>query len=282
MKTRTWITRCAAVLGVLGVAAAVVRPCRGPSRPSRRQRPASAPAASTTRWPRPGSSTPAPASTTRRRSGRSRRATPVPSFNVDILGQGGVPAEVGGVNRDVLAVVANVTVVGPTAAGYLSISPTGSTPGSRRSSTSTPARPSRTSPSSVSVPAAQSTITIVTPTGTQPAHVLIDVFGWISKTDYPGHRRHRSPVRAGRPVTRASTPARYPVPAGWPSGRTMGAMEQLTLPIRGANGLVPNTAERHRRDGQHHRRQQSARQRADLPRRSRRRPRPPVSSRPPR
>ena len=48
------------------------------------------------------------------------------AFNIDVLGQGGVPAEVGGVNRDVLAVVLNVTVIDPTAAGYLSISPTGS------------------------------------------------------------------------------------------------------------------------------------------------------------
>ena len=39
------------------------------------------------------------------------------TFDVDILGQGGVPAEVGGVNTDVLAVVANVTVVGATLDG---------------------------------------------------------------------------------------------------------------------------------------------------------------------
>jgi hypothetical protein len=41
------------------------------------------------------------------------------AFNVDVLGQGGVPAEVAGANRDVLAVVINVTVIDPTAAGYL-------------------------------------------------------------------------------------------------------------------------------------------------------------------
>src|SRR6187402_2061240 len=51
------------------------------------------------------------------------------SFTFDALGQGGIPAEVAGTNRDVLAVVLNVTVDLPSRAGYLSISPAGSAAG---------------------------------------------------------------------------------------------------------------------------------------------------------
>ncbi len=71
--------------------------------------------------------------------------------------------------------------------------------------------------------------------------MLIDVFGWISKTDFPDTADTGArfvPVGPSRVLDTRSAP----VPAGWPSGRPMGTMEQLTLPIRGANGLVPNSA----------------------------------------
>jgi hypothetical protein len=162
------------------------------------------------------------------------------SFNVDILGQGGVPAEVGGINRDVLAVVANVTVVGSTAAGYLSIYPTGSNAGE---SSLVNFGPVEAVPNLAVIGVGTgglSTITIVTPNTNARAHVLIDVFGWISKTDFPDTADTGArfvPVGPSRVLDTRSVP----VPAGWPSGRTMGTMEQLTLPIRGANGLVPNS-----------------------------------------
>jgi hypothetical protein len=163
------------------------------------------------------------------------------SFNVDILGQGGVPAEVGGVNRDVLAVVANVTVVGSTAAGYLSISPTGSNAGTS-SLVNFGAVEAVPNLAVIGVgTGGLSTITIVTPNTNATAHVLIDVFGWISKTDFPDTADTGArfvPVGPSRVLDTRSAP----VPAGWPSGRPMGTMEQLTLPIRGANGLVPNSA----------------------------------------
>jgi hypothetical protein len=240
MKTRTWITRLA-VLGALGVAAAVVPPPSGTSSPAAYAAPGLG--AGGEYHPlvpvrildtRTGINDPAP-------FGAKPTSSSGASFNVDILGQGGVPAEVGGVNRDVLAVVANVTVVGSSAAGYLSISPTGSSAGE---SSLVNFGPVEAVPNLAVIgvgTGGRSTITIVTPNANGSAHVLIDVFGWISKTDFPDTADTGArfvPVGPSRVLdTRAA-----PVPAGWASGRSMGSLEQLTLPIRGANGLVPNSA----------------------------------------
>jgi hypothetical protein len=106
------------------------------------------------------------------------------TFDVDILGQGGVPAEVGGVNTDVLAVVANVTVVGSTLDGFLSIFPTGAAPGESSLVNFAP-REAVPNLAVLGVGAGgRSTISLVTPAGAGSAHVLIDVFGWISTSQY--------------------------------------------------------------------------------------------------
>lgn len=163
------------------------------------------------------------------------------TFNVDILGQGGVPAEVNGANSHVLAVVANVTVVGSTLDGFLSMYPTGATPGESSLVNFAP----REAVPNLAVlgigSGGRSTISLVTPQGAGSAHVLIDVFGWISTSQYSdtadSGARFR-PIPPSRLLDTRSTP----VPAGWPGGRPIGTMEQLTLPIRGANGVVPNSA----------------------------------------
>lgn len=164
------------------------------------------------------------------------------TFDVDILGQGGVPSEVGGVNTDVLAVVANVTVVGATLDGYLSIYPTGAAPGESSLVNFAPAE---------AVPnlavlgvgaGGKSTISLVTPQGAGSAHVLIDVFGWISTSQYvdgADSGARFKPIAPSRVLDTRSTPT----PAGWPGGQPIGTMQQLTLPIRGANGVVPNSAD---------------------------------------
>lgn len=162
------------------------------------------------------------------------------TFNVDILGQGGVPAEVAGVNTQVLAVVANVTVVGASRDGFLSIYPTGSAPGE---SSLVNFGPTEAVPNLAVLgigSGGQSTISLVTPQGPGTAHVLIDVFGWISTSQYvdgtdAGARF--KPIPPSRVLDTRSTP----VPAGWTSGQPIGTMGQLTLPIRGANGVVPNS-----------------------------------------
>ena len=105
-------------------------------------------------------------------------------FNVDILGQGGVPAEVGGVNSDVLAVVANVTVVGSGADGYLSIRPAGSAP-SESSLVNFTAGETVPNLAVIGVgTGGEATVTLTTPNASTSAHVLVDVFGWISTSSY--------------------------------------------------------------------------------------------------
>ena len=163
------------------------------------------------------------------------------TFNVDVLGQGGIPAEVGGVNNDVLAVVANVTVVGATLDGFLSIYPTGAAPGE---SSLVNFGPTEAVPNLAVLgigAGGQSTISIVTPQGNGSAHVLVDVFGWISTSkfvDGTDSGARFKPIPPSRLLDTRSAPT----PAGWPGGQPIGTMQQLTLPIRGANGVVPNSA----------------------------------------
>jgi hypothetical protein len=164
------------------------------------------------------------------------------TFDVDILGQGGIPAESGGVNTDVLAVVANVTVVGSSLDGYLSIFPTGAAPGE---SSLVNFAPGEAVPNLAVLgvgSGGRSTISVVTPAGAGSAHVLIDVFGWISTSQYADTADSGArfvPVGPSRALDTRSVPT----PAGWAGGRTIGTMEQLTLPIRGVNGVVPNSAD---------------------------------------
>jgi hypothetical protein len=160
------------------------------------------------------------------------------SFDVVVLGRGGVPATDG----DVLAVVANVTVVEPTRAGYLSMSPTGA-PAGTSSLVNFNAGENVPNLAVLGVGAGgRTTVTLTTPTGPGGAHVLVDVFGWISKSAYQdtGDVGARFlPVGPSRLLDTRSAP----VPAGWTGGRPLGAREQLVLPIRGANGLVPASAD---------------------------------------
>ena len=158
------------------------------------------------------------------------------TFDVDLLGRGGVPAEAG----SVLAVVANVTVADPTAAGFLSISPTGSDAGVS-SLVNFNAGENVPNLAIVGVGAGgKASITLVTPAGAGTANVLVDVFGWISTSGYTDAADTGGrfvPVGPSRVLDTRSVP----VPAGWPSAKPLGRSEQLTLPIRGANGLVPNS-----------------------------------------
>jgi hypothetical protein len=164
------------------------------------------------------------------------------TFDVDILGQGGIPAEVDGSNNDVLAVVANVTVVGSALDGYLSIYPTGAAPGE---SSLVNFRPGEAVPNLAVLgvgAGGRSTISLVTPQGSGAAHVLIDVFGWISTSQFADTADSGArfvPIAPSRVLDTRSVP----VPADWPSGKPIGTMEQLRLPIRGANGVVPNSAD---------------------------------------
>lgn len=156
------------------------------------------------------------------------------SFNVALLGKGGIPAS----RSDVLAVVLNVTVTEPGAAGYLSIRPAGS---SNAESSLVNFEAGRTVPNMAIVGVGSNgaaTATLVTPGGNSSAHVLIDVFGWISTSGFVDARDTGSrivPTSPSRILDTRSTPT----PAGWAAGRAIGQQEQLALQVRGARG-VPN------------------------------------------
>jgi len=161
------------------------------------------------------------------------------SFDVAILGKGGVPADAG----TVLAVVANVTVVGAGASGYLSIRPAGSAAG-ESSLVNFNAIEAVPNLAVLGVGTnGLATVTITTPSASSSAHVLVDVFGWISTSSYSDTNDSGArfvPVAPSRLLDTRSVP----VPATWPSGRAIGTMEQIVLPVRGANGgIVPNSAD---------------------------------------
>ncbi len=164
------------------------------------------------------------------------------TFNVDILGQGGIPAEVSGSNRDVLAVVLSVTVIDPTAAGFLSVAPTGSTV-SASSLVNFGANENVPNLAVVGVGADGAiTVDITTPSGNAASHVAIDVFGWISKSAYPDADDSGArfvPVGPGRILDTRSVPT----PPGWAGGRPLGPATQLTLPVRGADAVSPSAVD---------------------------------------
>ena len=156
------------------------------------------------------------------------------SFDVGILGRGGIPAAA----NDVLAVVLNVTVSSPSLGGYLAIAPKGSNAGV---SSLVNFDPGEAVPNMAIIgvgSGGQATVSLFTPAGVGSADVLIDVFGWISTSSFVDGADTGARLMPVNP-TRALDTRSSPVPAGWTSGRPVGAMEQVTLPIRGANGIVP-------------------------------------------
>jgi hypothetical protein len=169
------------------------------------------------------------------------------SFDVDVLGQGGVPAEVNGVNTDVLAVVANVTVVGATRPGYLSITPTGAAP-SGSSLVNFEVGEAVPNLAVLGVGAGgRSTITLTTPSGAGRADVLIDVFGWISTSQYRDTADSGArfvPAGPSRILDTRSGPVPFGWAGGWPLDPSRPGLQQLTLKVRGANnGVVPDNAD---------------------------------------
>ena len=131
------------------------------------------------------------------------------TFTFDALGQGGIPAEVAGANRDVLAVVLNITVDNPSRAGYLSISPAGSAAGT---SSLVNFNAGENVPNLAVVGAGTNgavSVTLVMPEGAGTANVLVDVFGWVSKSDYPDtddSGARFQPVGPGRILDTRSSP----------------------------------------------------------------------------
>jgi len=155
------------------------------------------------------------------------------SFNFNLLGQGGIPAD----GASVLAVVLNVTVANPDRAGFLSITPAGAAAGE---SSLVNFDANRDVPNLAIVgvgSGGQASVSLVSPTGPGSANVIVDVFGWISTSGYNDVVDDGSRFVPVTP-TRILDTRSGPVPAGRAGAVPLGPKEQLRLPIRG-NQVVP-------------------------------------------
>lgn len=161
-----------------------------------------------------------------------RPATPAqPTFDIDLLNQGGVP------NRpaDVLAVVVNITVAGPTADGWLNAYGSGAPAGT---ASIVNFGVNQVVPNlSIVRPGADGKLTIKLSTSktTGTAEVIVDVFGWFSTSSNLESGARLIPVAPGRLLDTRDT------------GTPLGAVDSLTLPVRGQtlqNGeVIPNSAD---------------------------------------
>jgi hypothetical protein len=150
------------------------------------------------------------------------------TFDITLLGRGGVPAE----PAQVLAVVVNITVTEPGANGYLEAYGTGARPAVRTSIINF--APNQTVPNVALVrpgSGGQLTIGLFGASGT--AHVLVDVFGWFSTSTYTALDGARLiPTTPSRVLdTRDGT--------GRPTAGPLTAQQTIDLKIRGVEGVNP-------------------------------------------
>lgn len=152
-----------------------------------------------------------------------RSATPAGvTFTVQVLGRPGLPAA----SADVLAVVANVTVTGATVGGYLTAHrPGGAVPNASNVNFTSGA----SIPDLALLPvdaSGQVAFTLVG-YGTGTAHVLVDVFGFVSSSCYTSRGARLVPLAPTRILdTRVSA-------------SPLGAREVRRVPFRGADGISP-------------------------------------------
>jgi hypothetical protein len=147
-------------------------------------------------------------------------------LTVPVVGLGGVPAA----SSEVLAVAVSITVVQPTAAGYLSVRGAGEPD---RGGSVVNFTAGRDVPNSAIVrPGAGGALTLrlVTPGAVGSAHVLVDVFGWFSTSSHGTRGARLVPVEPFRVAD--TRQGRGPVAAG----------TSLAVPVRGA-GSVPDSGD---------------------------------------
>jgi hypothetical protein len=145
-------------------------------------------------------------------------------FDVQVLGQGGLPVDIG----QVLAVAVNVAVVQPTTRGHARAFASGAT---ETISALVNFAPGETVPNASVVSVGDNgklSVRIVGSPGT--AHVVIDVFGFFSKSSYPQRGARLLPVDPTRRYDSRDT------------NRPLGRDGQVALPMRGRNG-VPLSAD---------------------------------------
>ncbi len=149
------------------------------------------------------------------------------SVDIHVLGQGGIPTA----SSDVLAVAVSITVVSPTAKGYLQVYPSGATAGT---SSVLNFQVGQTVPNlTVLTVGAGGNVTaklVTTTAGT--ADVLVDVFGWFSTSSFATSGARLIPVSPARLYDSRDT-----VFAG--AGQPLGQATTITIPIRGADAQYP-------------------------------------------
>lgn len=156
-----------------------------------------------------------------------------PSFDIQLLNKGGVPAS----GADVLAVAVSITITGPGSAGYLTAFPAGT--GGTSSLLNFSA--GQTVPNLAIVRGGTDGKLTIKIYGAAPAsaNVLVDVLGWFSSSAYTaGTPGDLTDERGARLVS--VNPARILDTRG---STPLGPDAQLTLPFRGASAAgttVPN------------------------------------------
>jgi hypothetical protein len=150
------------------------------------------------------------------------------TFNIGLLGFGGIPADA----AQVLAVVVNITVTEPGANGYLEAYGAGAQPAEHTSIINF--APNQIVPNVAIVrPGSSGTLTIGLYGLTGSANVIVDVFGWFSTSSYTAPDGARLiPTTPSRILdTRDGT--------NRPSATALEPKETIALQIRGADGVSP-------------------------------------------
>ncbi len=155
-------------------------------------------------------------------------------FKFDPLGRGGLPANA----EDVLAVVMTVTVTQPSHDGYLSVYPTGfefGGPGGEDLSALLTFSKGANVPNLAIVGLGPDGTMTFNSNMTQAGkyHLVVDVFGWISTSQYDVAGSRLELVNPGRILDTRSLPN----PRG--TGVSLKAGDNLVLPIRGVDAVSP-------------------------------------------
>ena len=151
-------------------------------------------------------------------------------FDVPIAGLGGLPQpkddDQDGFDDNVLAVVANVTIVAPTQSGYATIFPKGAAAGT--SSVANYRAGQTVANSAILRPGQNGMISVhlVTPAAAGNAHLLLDISGWFSTS---GYTQRGARVVSVEP-TRVYDSSVYP-------GTTLRGSAKVPIVVRGATQL---------------------------------------------
>jgi len=152
-----------------------------------------------------------------------------PSFNLRILGLGGVPAS----PDQVLGVVVNITVIDPAASGYLTAYGKGAAAGT--SSIINFLAGQTVSNLAIVRPGLDGELSVGLNASSGTAQVVVDVFGWFSTSTVAagGEGARLIPTSPGRILDTRGAVNRTP------AGTPLAPRESIRLPIRGVDAVNP-------------------------------------------